>query len=172
MFFYPGYSGGPQCQFTFLLVGTERWRFAPCRRQIFSAAGGGPCSLALRGGGSHPAASMPSAPPVEASFGNVLKRAHDHPDRCAQCFLNVLFFLRRGLQFKDQHHFQMYFLLSEQTKDRCSMLLQWLVIVNRGRFASHTSTAVDNDSIHIVSKWVLRCENVKFETFAAGNLDR
>ena len=69
----------------FGLVGTERWRFAPCRRHAFSAPGGGSCFLALRGGGSHPAASMPSAPPVEASFGNVLKRAHDHPDRCAQC---------------------------------------------------------------------------------------
>ena len=41
--------------------------------------------------------------------------------------------------------------LSEQIKDLCSMLLQWLVVVNRGRPASHISIAVGNDSLHIVT---------------------
>ena len=39
--------------------------------------------------------------------------------------------------------------LSEQIKDLCSMLLQWLVVVNRGRSAFHISIAVGNDSLHI-----------------------
>ena len=55
--------------------------------------------------------------------------------------------------------------LSEQIKDRCSMLLQWLVIVNRGRSASHTSTAVGNDSIHIVSKWGLEMRELEIRNF-------
>ena len=87
--------------------------------------------LAPSGGGSRPAAGTPSAPPVEALVWHCAVAARTPPQACLQRrqwrLLSAMFsrehmtiqtgvlnvfkcfvFLRRGLQFKDQHHFQMY----------------------------------------------------------------
>ena len=91
------------------------------------------CSLAPSGGGSRPAAGTPLAPSVEALvLWHCAVAARTPPQACLQRrqwrLLSAMFsrehmtiqtgvlnvfkcfvFLRCGLQFKDQHHFQMYF---------------------------------------------------------------
>ena len=142
-------------------------------------------SLAPSGGGSRPAAGTPSAPPVEALVWHCAVAARTPPQACLQRrqwrllsamfsrehmtiqtgVLNVckcFFFVETRTSVQRPAPFSNVFVCQSRSKTGA---LCFCLSYFKDRSASHTSTAVGNDSIHIVSKWGLEMRELEIQDY-------